>query len=734
MTRISKPVGQAWRWLMLFGLICLGLVSHSTATLAAADSIAQASTGDRKNVHVSLLSEVTAITPGQPFWVLLRQEIRPGWHTYWRNPGDSGAPTEIDWELPVGFSAGEIQWPSPERIVYGPLMNFGYSNEALYPVLITPPATLTNDAIVLRARVGWLVCADICIPEDAVVSLTLTGGTSPAAALIDPANELLFQQARQRVPADAGFSASWAIEGTQVVMSIPAMGGDVDQVEGVEYFPYTDGVIENPAPQILTLNRQGLTLRLDQGWDFKKDASLDGVVIVREYVGQGADRRLVPSAFTISPQRVGALATPAASAESEITILGAMFFAFLGGVILNLMPCVFPVLSIKILSLVQQLGADTGKIRTHGWVYLLGVVLSFTLIAGLLIGLRAGGAQIGWGFQLQSPWVIGLLVYLFFLIGLNLSGYFEIGTSMMGVGESLVQRQGYTGSFLTGVLATVVAAPCTAPLMASAIGFALTQSNVVALTIFACLGLGMAAPYVILCYSPALLKVLPRPGNWMVSFKEFLAFPMYATAVWLVWVLTQQAGSSGVLGVLGGVLILVFAIWLTRDVQGGLLKRRLQITLAVAFSAVALALPFAFPAGAENAGAMTGSGAQGTVDARAKGYAGPEYAAYSPAVLSSLRDQGPVFVNLTAAWCITCKVNEAVALDRAAVRTAFEAAGVAYLKGDWTNEDPDITQLLEFYGRSGVPLYLLFSGSQGQARVLPQILTEGIVLDALAGL
>jgi thiol:disulfide interchange protein DsbD len=305
---------------------------------------------------------------------------------------------------------------------------------------------------------------------------------------------------------------------------------------------------------------------------------------------------------------------------------------------------------------------------------------------------------------------------------------------MMGIGESLVQRQGYTGSFLTGVFATVVAAPCTAPLMASAVGFALTQSNVVALTIFACLGLGMAAPYVILCYSPALLKVLPRPGSWMVSFKEFLAFPMYATAVWLVWVLTQQAGSSGVLGVLGGVLILVFAIWLTRDVQGGLLKRRLQITLAVAFSAVALALPFAFPAGAANEGAMTGSGAQGTVDARAKGYAGPEYAAYSPAVLSSLRDQGPVFVNLTAAWCITCKVNEAVALDRAAVRTAFEAAGVAYLKGDWTNEDPDITQLLESYGRSGVPLYLLFSGSQGQARVLPQILTEGIVLDALAGL
>ncbi|MFT7384099.1 MAG: DsbC/DsbD-like thiol-disulfide interchange protein/cytochrome c biogenesis protein CcdA, partial [Urechidicola sp.] len=642
MTRITKPVGQTWRMLLVFCLINL-----CAPMLLAVEPLAQASTGDRSNVQISLISEVTAIAPGEPFWVLLRQKIRPGWHTYWRNPGDSGAPTEIDWELPAGFTAGDIQWPFPERIAYGPLMNFGYSDEVLYPVLITPPASLTNEAIEMRARVGWLVCADICIPEDAIVSLTLPTATGPSAnvkAPIGAVNQSLFQQARQRVPADAGFSASWAIKGTHVIVSIPAMGGDADQVESVQYFPYRDGVIDNPAPQILTLNRQGLTLTLEQGWDFSETASMQGIIIVREQVGSGIDKRLVASAFTISPTLIG---TQPPSTASEITVISAMFFAFLGGVILNLMPCVFPVLSIKILSLVQQLGADTGKVRAHGWVYLIGVVLSFMLIAGLLIGLRAGGAQIGWGFQLQSPWVIGLLVYLFFLIGLNLSGYFEIGASMMGIGESLVKRQGYTGSFLTGVLATVVAAPCTAPLMASAVGFALTQSNVVALTIFACLGLGMAAPYVILCYSPALLKALPRPGNWMVSFKEFLAFPMYATAVWLVWVLTQQAGSAGVLGVLGGVLILVFAIWLTRDVQGGLLKRRLQISLALAASVIAFALPFQFSAGAGEATIRVES----ANDLRAKGYAGPDYAAYSPTVLSNMRAQGPVFVNLTAAWC-----------------------------------------------------------------------------------
>jgi thiol:disulfide interchange protein/DsbC/DsbD-like thiol-disulfide interchange protein len=730
MTRILEPVRRNWR-----RLLSLCLVSFCSVGLYAEGVEAeglfldrQTSTGDRNNVIISLISEVTAITPGQPFWVLLRQDIRPGWHTYWRNPGDSGAPTEVEWELPAGFTAGDIQWPLPERIAYGPLMNFGYSDAVLYPVLITPPATLANETIELRARVGWLVCADICIPEDGVVSLALpTAGNASidSTAMIDPSHQLLFQKARQKVPADAGFSASWAIEGAQVVINIPAMGSDANQVETVDYFPYTDGVIENPAPQVLALNRQGLTLTLTQGWDFTPSASLDGIVIVHEYIGLGDDRRLVASAFTLNPQALGAQ-TPVAA--SEITVFSAMFFAFLGGVILNLMPCVFPVLSIKILSLVQQLGADAGKIRAHGWVYLLGVVLSFTLIAGLLIGLRAGGAQIGWGFQLQSPWVIGLLVYLFFLIGLNLSGYFEIGTSVMGLGESLVQRQGYAGSFLTGVLATVVAAPCTAPLMASAVGFALTQSNVVALTIFACLGLGMAAPYVILCYSPALLKALPRPGHWMESFKEFLAFPMYATAVWLVWVLTQQTGSTGVLGILGGVLILVFAIWLARDVQGGLRKRRLQLILALVVSLIALALPFQLPAGAGDTSTDTSEAAG---DARARGYAGPDYSAYSPSKLSSLRQKGPVFVNLTAAWCITCKVNEAVALDRATVRTAFESAGVQYLKGDWTNEDPDITRLLEAYGRSGVPLYLLFSGSQGEASVLPQILTEGIVLEAL---
>ena len=691
----------------------------------AGPAAAQASdftTSDGPNVNVSLVSEVTGIEAGKPFWVMLRQEIRPGWHTYWRNPGDSGAPTEITWDLPAGYSAGEIQWPFPERIVYGPLVNFGYNNLALYPVLITPPAEVSAGTATLTAKVRWLVCADICIPENTTLTLTLPTGTD---AGINMSAQAIFLAARQQVPAVIDLDARWASVGQQLVLQVP-LGGDPKQVRKVDYFPFTDGVIENPAAQQLLLTDNNMTLTLTQGWDYSAASSLDGIIVVYENVGFDGAEDVVASAFEIRPASGPIAGSPPAAAGTSVWT--AILFAFVGGLILNLMPCVFPVLSIKVLSLVQQVGGDETRIRAHGWVYLLGVVLSFTLIAGVLIGLRAGGAQIGWGFQLQSPWVIGLLVYLFFLIGLNLSGFFEIGTRMMGLGESLLQRQGYSGSFLTGVLATIVAAPCTAPFMASAIGFALTQSNLVALTIFAALGLGMAAPYLLLCYSPALLRALPRPGAWMARFKELLAFPMYASAIWLVWVLTQQAGSMGVLLILGGLLLLVFAIWLLRDLGGSLLRRRVLMVMALMLVALALSLPIQLQAPA------AGDGSQDLASGPSQSYAGPVYGAYSDAKLASLRAGGPVFVNLTAAWCITCKVNEAVALNLDAVRLAFEAKGVQYLKGDWTNQDAEISRLLEAYGRSGVPLYLLYAGPTGEAQVLPQILTRGIVIDAINGL
>ena len=402
----------------------------------------------------------------------------------------------------------------------------------------------------------------------------------------------------------------------------------------------------------------------------------------------------------------------------------AVLFALMGGAILNLMPCVFPVLSIKILSLVKQVGEDKQQVRAHGWVYMLGVTISFVAMALTLVALRAAGAQIGWGFQLQSPMLVALLAYLFFLIGLSLSGYFEIGSSLMNMGSGFADKGGYAGSFATGVLATVVAAPCTAPFMAGAIGFALTQNMGMVIVIFLALGIGMAIPYVALCYSPALMKRLPRPGAWMVILKEALAFPMFVSTVWLLWVLSQQTGANGLLAVLLGLVVLALGIWLFRHLPANSVGRCAVSFLAVASIVTALALT-----------AVEGTvGGEPTAGRAVAAGDGPVPETYTADRLAKLRTAGPVFVNFTAAWCITCKVNEQVALSSSELEDAFADAGVAYLKADWTNEDPLITRALADYGRSGVPLYLLYAPGEERARVLPQVLTKAIIIGELSTL
>lgn len=666
-------------------------------------------------VDARLISEVSAVRAGTPFDVALVQEITPGWHTYWRNPGDSGAPTEIVWHLPPGFSAGEIQWPWPERIPYGPLVNFGYHDRVVLPVQITPPDTLEGDRIVLRAEARYLVCADICIPEDASLELVLpvTGASPP----VDPDNAALFASARQKIPRDIGVDANYHVEGETVTLHVKLPGLKRERVEGATWFPFEDSVIDNAHPQQFSMVDDGFVITTKTGYEFEPGKSaFDGIVVVNEDSGE-----TLSSAFEVHP-RASAAAAPGGGLH--VSMLTAVLFAFVGGLILNLMPCVFPVLSIKVLSLVGH--ADSKAVRLHGWLYVFGVVLSFLVVAGVLIGLRAAGAQIGWGFQLQSPLVIGLLVYLFFLIGLMLSGYFEIGFSVMNLGTSLSAGRGYTGSFLTGVLATVVAAPCTAPFMGAAIGFALTQDASRALAIFGSLGVGMGLPYLVLCYSPLLLKRLPRPGPWMETFKEFLAFPMYASAVWLIWVLSQQSGSTGVLLVLSGLIAIGFAIWLMKRTSRSLPARVVTGAVAVLLVLGALTLPGIVErpsavSATEVASSEPLEESEDVLDSQP----------WSPRRLAEARKQGPVFVNFTAAWCITCKVNESVALTSDRVRQAFEEAGVTYLKGDWTNEDARITAALAEYGRSGVPLYLLYPQGEGRARVLPQILTESVVIEAV---
>jgi len=664
------------------------------------------------NVEAELIAEVASIEPGKPFWVALKQKIRPGWHTYWRNPGDSGAPTSLEWDLPEGFSASGIHWPYPERVPYGPLMNFGYHDEVVFPVLITTPDTIQSSEIVLRAKGQWLVCADICIPENANLELVLP--VLNRSSVIDERHAETFERARQKIPQDIGIIAESVIHPDVITLRVAMSGLQASRIRSIDYFPYEEGVLDFPKPQKLSLTESGFQLDLQAGYNFDPgEPRLDGIIVVTEDSGE-----LLKTAFEISAVVAGS------TGSSEISLVLALLFAFLGGLILNLMPCVFPVLSIKFLSLVESTHADTGEIRHHGIAYMAGVVLSFLAVAAILIALRAGGEQIGWGFQLQSPVVVGVLVYLFVLIGLNLSGYFEFGLSLMNVGGGLASGGGYSGSFYTGVLAAVVAAPCTAPFMGAAIGYALTEDTMSALLIFAALGFGMAVPYVLLCFSPPLLNRLPKPGQWMETLKEIFAFPMFATAIWLIWVLNLQTGANGLLAILGGLLLIVFALWLAKRRGDGVGR-----LVSNGFISLLLIGALGLTGSVSNKAKLAGE--TGPVKGESKGLHSEPY---SPDGLKALVAEGPVFVNFTAAWCITCKVNDLVALSSDRVLQVFVDNNVTYLEGDWTNEDPVITLALAEYGRSGVPLYLLYPKGASTATVLPQILTESIVIEAIEAL
>lgn len=422
--------------------------------------------------------------------------------------------------------------------------------------------------------------------------------------------------------------------------------------------------------------------------------------------------RVDPQSGQVGPGEPADAAAARASTASEeapaFWLVQAIGFAMLGGMILNLMPCVFPVLSIKVMSLAN---ADRQHMALHGWAYTAGIMVCFLAFAGVLILARAGGEAIGWGFQLQSPLLVAALAYLFFIMGLSLSGLINIGSRFMGAGQTLTQKSGLSGSFFTGVLAAVVASPCTAPFMGAALGFALTQPGLISLSVFAALGLGMALPLLVLCYLPALANRLPKPGPWMETLKEVLAFPLYLTAVWLVWVLGRQAGLNATIAVVAGAVAIAFALWLMNRPASGWVRPLRGTGIAAAW-AVALLLPWQLTATPEH-------------DNR--------WEPYSPQRLAQLRAEGtPVFINLTADWCITCLANERVALGTDEVNAAFDELGVATLKGDWTNRDPQITSLLEDYDRSGVPLYLWFpAGHQGPGQLLPQLLTRATVVNAL---
>lgn len=682
-------------------------------------------------VDVRVIPAADSLKPGENLDLAIEYVIYPEWHLYWQNPGDSGIPIRNAWTLPEGFEIGEIAWPLPEKILVEPLANYGYKDKVTLLQTLKAPESLPASPLTLNAKIDMLVCNDVCIPETAHVELTLNAGNAEPAD-----NSALIEAARARMPALLPGTYSFAEDNKKLVTRFkPEDSGIFKNVQrgAFEFFPIEWGVINHfPAPET-ALEPDGTLVIKQERADTKLETlkSLPGLLVWTDANGahKGYSIETLPLAHA-DGQNAGAeqtrqaqqteenAQTPAAH-QPEISSLGAaIFFAFLGGLILNLMPCVFPVISMKALSLARLSGKEKKEARAHGLSYTAGVILSFIIIGMMLVFLKAAGSAVGWGFQLQNPVVVAALAYVLFLVGLNLMGFFELGAGLGNIGSKLTNNRSLAGSFFTGTLATIVATPCMAPFMAAALGYALVSNAPAALSIFIALGFGLAFPYLLLCYIPAARKMLPKPGAWMNTFKQFLAFPMFGFSIWLVSILAQQAGPDGVFMTLLGMLFLSMAVWLSRFKKpcscGIMARTPLLICLLLPVLSLA-ALAEIPPAGASYAPAESFG------------------ETYSPAKLSALLEgKDPVFVEMTAAWCITCKVNHRLAIDIESTRKAFKEANVRYLIGDWTNYDKEITAYLDSFGRSGVPIYVFYgtpdeNGKRPNPKLLPQILTPGIV-------
>jgi thiol:disulfide interchange protein DsbD len=701
------------------------LLSLLLAVCLAGPAVAQQSVVKTDNVRAELVSEVSEVKPGEPFWVALRQTIKPHWHTYWKNPGDSGLPTEIAWKLPAGAKADPIVWPAPTLIDVSGVINYGFHDDILLLVKITPPADLAG-TLALKADANWLVCDDVCIPEEGKFALDLPVG--PAAKPADASTRALFDKARQLVPTDSPWPARFGLaKSGNPTLVVEAKGLKPDTIRSVYFFPAEWGPVASMAKQTASVTAEGIRIPLKKG-DAKATTapqSIAGTLVLTEKTGDGEQRQAFDVVAKLDPAFVPSAAPLTASNEGEsLSLVEALLFALLGGLILNLMPCVFPVLAMKAAAFARLAGHERSAMRRDGIAYTAGVLVAFGAMAAAVIAIRATIGDVNWGFQFQSPIFSLLVAYLFFVVGLNLAGVFEIGGGFTGMGQGLAAKSGTTGAFFTGVLAVVVATPCTAPFMAAALGFALSQPAPQTVAVLLAMGLGLALPYLALSMTPALQRLMPRPGAWMDRLRQFLAFPMWASAVWMIWVLTQQTGPDGVIYALGGMILIAFAIWLLRLGSAGTLGAWLRRGLAAAAVLLAFAAVLKLEDGPATAASASGGPSSGV------NFDGWER--FSRARMTEAAAAGkPVFVDFTAAWCITCLVNERVALETPGTRRAFEQAGTVKLKGDWTNRDPEITSLLKELGRAGVPLYLYWAPGAERPRILPQVLTEAAIVAEL---
>ena len=662
--------------LILLALLVPQLLSATP--VSALESTVFQSPRDR----VSLISSADRYQPGKPLTIALRFRTQPAWNIYWHNPGDAGTPPRLKLTVSGGGSAGPIQWPTPARQPEDGIMTYGYTGEAVLPLDITTGSA--GGKLTLSAHASWLICQRICVPEKADFTLTLPEG--PATPSLEAP---LIAAALARQPGPSPFTATIT---PQPTLLLSGDGLSPRTVQDAWFFPDQWGPIDMSAPQRLKVAPGQVELTLTKGSNWTADTPLSGVLVLRDPMGGESNL-----AITASP----------AVAPTAALGWGLLLSAFAGGLILNLMPCVFPILAMKAMALARMGGARRAEVRSEAGFYTLGVIISFAALGGVLALARALGGDQGWGFQFQQPIFVALMAALMLAVALNLLGVFEFSARFWTPHQS-----GKVGSFLTGLLAVLLATPCTAPFMAVAIAAALQAPAPKAALIFVSLGLGMAAPYALLALAPGLAKFLPRPGAWMGLLRRVLALPMLAAMIWLIWVESEQVSPVG----------LAFAIILLAALALGLLAlRRFQhggsaahltrdTGLAAIFIAFTLLQIASHPA--------TRAPDQAT--------------SFSEARLASLRAAGtPVFVDMTAAWCVTCLVNERVALEPDRIKQAFAARNIAYLKGDWTTQNPQITEFLRAHGRDGVPLYVFYPPRNGTPVVLPQILTPSLVLNQI---
>lgn len=651
-------------------------------------------------VQAELVSRFHDAVPGTEFEIglLLRHDSK--WHTYWKSSGDTGLPTRIQWSLPQGWNASEILWPTPAVFKIGDLVNYGYGDEVLLPVRISVPASAKVGSVQdIKAEVSWLMCADQCVPGKASLTLAVQvadkdGGATKASTL--------FEASHTAMPSPLSDASGVFDPKTHAVR---VTFKSTEPFHHFYVFAEGDDSVVYGAPQSVSRSADKISVTLQGTDELKAGSQFSGV-----FAADGGPRKGGWAGSFSVPLESGTVAAPTVSDDTLQTGLSswlAVAMAFIGGLILNVMPCVFPVLSLKILSLVQD--RQRINLPLHGVVFTLGVLLTMLVLAGVLIAVKSAGISVGWGFQLQSPIFVASLAVIFAAISVNLLGWFEFSGVRVSGGS---YSNSLLNCFATGVLAVVAASPCTAPFMGAALGYALTASIRESIFVFLALGLGMSLPWLVLSLFPVLTAWMPKPGAWMNVFRKLMAIPMLLTMIWLLWVLSQQVSFTALVLYIAAVISLCVCLFLYGKLQFSLLTAKLPIVLSAA-CAVLL-----FAAASSSLFRQPDAAVQAAD-------------AWSPQAVENALEAGkPVFVDFTASWCVTCQANKIAVLDREDIREAFKQHGVVFLVADWTNQNPDITQALESFGRSGVPLYILYS-PDGKTTVLPELLTKNIVIEAL---